>query len=88
MVPIARVVVDSYSSSEMQPLNVALNDTIRRIFTFNRWESVRFLRLSFGFPALNEIFEGRSRKFLKQLPTLDNPTLKFLHTLYEQRISE
>ena len=69
-------------------VNVALNDCIRRVFTYNRWESVRFLRLSFGFPSLTEIFESRSRKFLKQLPTLGNPTLKCLHTLHEQRISE
>ena len=77
-----------YTASEMQTLNVALNDCIRRIFTYNRWESVRYLRLSFGFPSLIEIFENRSRKFLKQLPTLGNPTLHRLHTLYEQRISQ
>ena len=76
-----------YSTSEMQALN-ALNDCIRRIFTYNRWESVRYLRLSFGFPSLIEIFENRSRKFLKQLPTLGNPTLHRLHTLCEQRISQ
>ena len=80
--------VIQYSASQIQPLNVALNDCIRRIFSYNRWESVRYLRLSFGFPSLIEIFENRSRKFLKQLSTLGNPTLKFLHTMYEQRIAE
>ena len=76
-----------YSAAQMQPLNVALNDCIRRIFTYNRWESVRFLRLSFGYPSLIEIFESRSRKFLKQLSKLGNTTLECLHKLYDQRIS-
>ena len=66
-----------YSTSEMQALN-ALNDCIRRIFTYNRWESVRYLRLSFGFPSLIEIFESRSRKFSKQLLTLGNPTSSYV----------
>ena len=76
-----------YSAAQMQPLNVALNDCIRRIFTYNRWESVRFLRLSFGYPSLIEIFESRSRKFFKQLSKLGNATLECLHKLYDQRIS-
>ena len=79
--------VIEYSASQMQPLNVALNDCIRRIFTYNRWESVRFLRLSFGYPSLIEIFENRCRKFLKQLSKLGNSTLEGLQKLYYQRIS-
>ena len=62
----------------------ALNDCIRRIFTFNRWESVQYLRLSFGYPSLVEIFESRSRKFLKQLSLLGNSTLEYLQKLHEQ----
>ena len=80
--------VIQYSASQMQPLNVALNDCIRRIFTYNRWESVRFLRLSFGYPSLIEIFENRSRKFLKQLSKLGNSTLEYLQKLYYRRISD
>ena len=76
-----------YTSSHMQPLNVALNGCIRRIFTFNRWESVRYLRLSFGYPSLLEIFENRLRKFLKQLLLLGNSTLEFLQKLHMQRNS-
>ena len=58
-----------------------MNDCIRRIFTFNRWESVRYLRLSFGHPSLTEIFESRSAKFFRMLPALRNPTLKHLYEL-------
>ena len=79
--------VIQYSAGQMQPLNVALNDCIRRIFTYNRWESVRYLRLSFGYLSLTEIFENRSRNFLKQLTKIGNSTLECLQKFYFQRIS-
>ena len=65
----------------MHSMNVALNDCLRRIFTYNRWESVRYLRISFGYPSLTEIYEKRSSRFLQQLPSLRNPTLKHLYKL-------
>ena len=80
--------VVQYSAAQMQQLNVALNDCIRPIFTYNRWESVRFLRLSFGYPSLIEIFENRARNFLKRLSVLGNPTLKRLKQLHEHRVSD
>ena len=67
-------------------MNVAVNDCIRRVFTFNRWESVRYLRQSFGYPSLSETFEKRSSKFFNLLPVLRNPTLKYLHTLILERM--
>ena len=79
--------VIQYSVSQLQPLSVALNDCIRRIFTYNRWESVRYLRLSLGYLSLTEIFENRSRNFLKQLSRLGNFTLERLKELYTQRMS-
>ena len=79
--------VIQYSVSQLQPLGVALNDCIRRIFTYNRWESVRYLRLSLGYLSLTEIFENRSRNFLKQLSRLGNFTLERLKELYTQRMS-
>ena len=45
-----------YSTKQMQMINVALNDCLRRIFGYNRWESVRFLRLSSGYPSITDIF--------------------------------
>ena len=49
--------VIQYSVNQMHSMTVALNDCIRRIFTYNRWESVRYLRISFGYPSLTEIFK-------------------------------
>ena len=80
--------VIQYLSGQMQQLNVFLNDSIRRVFTYNRWESVRYLRLSFGYPSLIEIFENRSRRFVKQLSKIGNSTLECLQGLYDKRISD
>ena len=70
--------VIAYSARQMQPMTVALNDCIRRIFGYNRWESVRHLRLSFGYQSVTDIFSSRSHKFLLKLPVIGNPSLKRL----------
>ena len=67
-----------YSARQLHPLNVALNDCIRRIFGYNRWESVRFLRLSLGYPSLTDIIDSRVRRFLKRLPVIANSALSRL----------
>ena len=46
----------TYSNKQINLMNIALNDSIRRIFTYNRWESVSYLRIMFGFPSLSETF--------------------------------
>ena len=70
--------VITFSSRQVHPLTVALNDCIRRIFGYNRWESVRYLRLSFGYPSVIDIFSSRSRKFHTRLRSLNNLTYKRL----------
>ena len=65
----------TYSARQMQPMTVALNDCVRRIFGYHRWESVRFLRSSFGYPSVIDIFASRSRRFFNKLPRTGNPTL-------------
>ena len=71
----------NYSSNQMQPMNVAINDCIRRIFGHNRWESVRFLRQELGYPSLTDIFRSRARNFHRFMYLLGNRTLDFLNTL-------
>ena len=69
----------SFSTRQLQPMNVALNDCIRRIFGYNRWESVRFLRISSGYPSLTDTFHARSRQFNRSLSRNHNSVLKQLH---------
>ena len=71
----------NYSSAQINSLNVALNDSLRRIFTYNRWESVRFLRMTFGYPSITDIFRKRTAYFLKQMPSTGNNTLIYLTTV-------
>ena len=67
-----------YSSRQMNDCNTALNDSIRKIFTFQRWESVRALRDGFGYPSLTDIFAKARKKFQESLPGHRNSTISSL----------
>ena len=71
--------VKEYSSRQMGECTTALNDAIRKIFTFNRWESVRALREGFGYKSLCEIFAKANNKFLNSLSTHRNSTVSRIH---------
>ena len=66
------------ASKAMTSMNTAINDCIRKIFTFNRWESVRTLRSMFSYNSIYDIFAARQKSFLKQLLSLDNRILYFV----------
>ena len=70
-----------YSAGQIQSLNVALNDCIRRIFGYNRWESVRFLRMNMGYPSITDIFNWRRKNCIDNIPRIRNPTLLALESL-------
>ena len=65
----------SYSTRQVHEMTVALNDSIRRIFSYQRWESISTLRKSFGYKSITEIFHDRTKNFLGRLSFLRNPTL-------------
>ena len=67
-----------YPSRQMQNCNTAVNDALRLIFGYHRWESVRQLRESFGYKSLTDIF-GRSRKkFHERLPYHPNSIISHI----------
>ena len=66
------------SAKEMTSCTVALNDAIRKIVSFNRWESVRSLRESFGYKSLYEIFAIAAKKIRDALPVHRNSIFKCL----------
>ena len=74
--------VKVFSSKEMTQLHVATNDAIRRIFTYNRWESVKTLREGLGYRSITEIFASRRATFERNLPRLGNATLSYLYLNY------
>ena len=67
--------VAHYHYKEKESLHVALNDAIRRIFSYHRWESIKSLRESFGYLSVTEIFAKMKAKFESQLPSIGNQTL-------------
>ena len=81
--------VVEFSTSELRDCNTAINDTIRRIYSYQRWESTRCLRTSLGFPSIYEIFSRRSQNFLKGNLHSRNDVIKESTSLFlSERIEE
>ena len=74
--------VKEFSSKELQDLNTALNNAIRRIFSYNRWESIRLLREQLGFPNMTETFQKRKKKFLAGCKEIDNEVIRFIDFIF------
>ena len=70
--------VKVFSHSDMHRCNVALNDAIRRIFSFNRWESLRELRENLNLPGLYDIFASRTASFESKCRRSSNGIIAFL----------
>ena len=60
---------------------VALNDCIRKVLGYNRWESTRELRRSLGYESITEIFAKRNTRFLNGLFRTGNSVLIRLKSL-------
>ena len=48
--------VKQLNANEMNQYNVALNNAIRRIFGFRRWQSIRQLREVYGYDSIEMMF--------------------------------
>ena len=81
--------VKDLSYNEKQRHNVAINNAIRRIFGFQRWESIRQLREFYGFESIEMMFPKAKKRFLGSLATHSNHTLRTLYsfTHVEQPVS-
>ena len=71
--------VKQFSATDMRDLNTAINDAIRKIFSFNRWESVRALREGCGYQSIYDIFAKAKQKLNNSLISHHNSILRFLH---------
>jgi len=67
--------VKEYPSREMGNLNTAINNCIRRIFSFSSQESVRELRSQFGYRSIYEMFVSRKDSFLRNIQRTRNNVL-------------
>ena len=66
------------SASEKQQLNVAINNAVRRIFGFRRWESIRQLREFYHFESIEVMFAKAKTRFDRGLTNHRNSVLRFL----------
>ena len=70
--------VKLFSAAEMNNCNVALNNVIRRIFSFQRWESTRSLRQQLGYQNIYEIFASRQSRFAYKRQHSSNQVIAYL----------
>ena len=70
--------VKELTSGDMHKFNVALNDSIRLIYSYNRWESTRFLLKELKFPNIVEIFHSRKKSFVENVRGMNNAVVRFL----------
>ena len=71
--------VKCFSAKDMRDsrdCNTAINDAVRKIFSFNRWESVRSLREGFNLKSIYEIFALSKQRFHDSLAHHRNSVLR------------
>ena len=54
--------VKVFPARQMQDCTTAVNDALRLIFGYHRWESIRSLRESFGYKSLVELFNVKKKQ--------------------------
>ena len=70
--------IKTFSAREMGECNTAINNAIRRIFTFHRWESIRLLRESLGISSIYDIFAKAQKRFHLSLTQHHNSILRII----------
>ena len=75
--------VKDLTGSETQQLNVAVNNAVRRIFGFRRWESIRQIRQFYHYDSIEVLFAKAKKRFELSLPNHANCVLRFLFLVSE-----
>ena len=70
--------VKELTASEKHKFNVAINNSVRRIFGFRRWESIRHLREYYKFDSIEVIFAKAKHRFQISLHNHSNRILRFI----------
>ena len=70
--------VKRYSGTQKMCCNTAVNHAIRKIFTLQRYQSIRFLRENSNFKSLTELIAITKRKFETSLHLIPNNVIKYL----------
>ena len=70
--------VKEFSSSDMYKCHVAVNNAIRRIFSFATWQSIRHLRIQYGYKSIYELFAAAQSKFMLNASNSSNKVVALL----------
>ena len=70
--------IKELTASEKQQLNVAVNNAVRKIFGFRRWESIRYLREFYKFDSIETMFAKAKRRFEMSVANHENRVLRFI----------
>ena len=73
--------VRELSAADMHRCHVALNNAIRRIFSYAVWQSIRHLRIYYGYRCLYELFALSKSKFLANAQTSTNAIVQHLSSI-------
>ena len=70
--------VKELTAAEKQQYSVALNNAVRRIFGFRRWESIRYIREFYKYDSIEMLFAKARTRFERSLTSHSNHVLRFL----------
>ena len=70
--------VKVFNARDTRRLSVALNDAIRKIFDYNRWQSVSELRQLMFYKTFEELFDISKRRFKLSLNQSPNIVIRTL----------
>ena len=70
--------VKEYSTADMYRCHVAVNNAIRKIFSFAMWQSIREVRVCNGYRSVYELFAAAQNKFLANAAHSSNKIVAFL----------
>ena len=70
--------VKEFSASDMYKCHVAINNAIRRVYSYAVRQTIRHLRLSLGYDSIYEIFAKAKKKFLTSAVNSSNSIVTHL----------
>ena len=73
--------VKEFSASDMYKCHVAVNNSIRKIFSYAVWQSIRQLRISLGYDSIYEIFAKSKMKFSESVTVNQSSIVMHLTTV-------
>ena len=70
--------VTEFNAADMYRCHVAINNAIRKIFSFAVWQSIRHIRMSHGYESIYEICASAKSKFLARASVSTNTIVSYL----------